>query len=122
MYTLSSQTIYDNQKQNYINIYVLDRKPSGALAQIVKPLRVAKISPFQDSRDDNCGPCKCAQAEYNPHQPTEFLCIDDIAILFSWLEENNYTIDTRLTQMMNESRVQFKKRFVCFISEKNTKN
>lgn len=115
MYTLSSQTIYDNASENYINIYVLDRKPAGHLANIVKPLRIAKLSPFQDSRDNHCGPCKCAQAVYNPHQLSEFLCIDDIALLFSWLTEHDYTIDTSLTQMMNESKVKFKKRFVCFI-------
>ncbi len=115
MYTLSSQTIYDNIKQSYSNIYVLDRKPTGDLEKIVKPLRVAKLSPFQHSRDDSCGPCKCAQAVYNPHQPNEFLCIDDIAILFSWLADHDYTIDTSLTQVMNESKVRFKKRFVCFI-------
>ena len=115
MYTLSSQTIYDNVKQNYANIYVLDRKPTGHLEKIVKPLRMTKLSPFQDSRDDNCGPCKCTHAVYNPLQPTEFLCIDDIAILFTWLTNHDYTIDTTLTQMMNDSKVRFKKRFVCFI-------
>ena len=119
MYTLSSQTIYDEVKQRYINIYVLDRKPTGDLEKIVRPLRVSKLSPFQDTHDDNCRPCKCSQAVYNPHQSNEFLCIDDIAILFTWLLEHDYTIDTSLTQMMNDSTVRFKKRFVCFIGHKH---
>ena len=117
MYTLSSQTIYDNVTEQYMNIYVFDRKPGGDLANIVRSLHVPKLSPFQDVHHNRCGSSSCIYAVYNPDQPSELLCIDDIATLFSWLMQKNYTIDTALSQMMNESRVKFKKRFVCFIKK-----
>ena len=117
MYTLSSQTIYDNVTEQYRNIYVLDRKPSGDLEQIVRLMHVPKLSPFQDVHHNRCGSSRCIYAVYNPDQPSELLCIDEIATLFSWLMQQNYTIDTALSHMMNESKVKFKKRFVCFIKK-----
>ena len=35
-YTISSQPFYDNINQCYKNIVIIDREPTGPLAQIVK--------------------------------------------------------------------------------------
>jgi hypothetical protein len=114
-YTLSSRTFYDSYNTCYKNIYVVDRKPTGPLANIVKTLQTPKLSPFK--QDSACCPINnCISAIYKPSNPSELLPIDQIAILFTFLTQNGYTIDTSLTKMMNESDVKLDNRLVCFIS------
>ena len=114
-YTISSQTYYDSYNTCYKNIYVIDRKPSGPLADIVKTLHTPKISPFQQSSP--CCPINnCISAIYSPSNPSQLLPIDDIAALFTFLAQNGYAIDTSLTKMMADSQVKLQNRLVCFIS------
>ena len=54
MYTISSQTFYDNFTQNYKNIYVVDRKPDGALGKITRQIAAPKLSPFKTNDYDCC--------------------------------------------------------------------
>lgn len=116
MYTLSSQPFYDSISQNYRNIYVVDRKPDGEFGKIAKQVTAPKLSPFS-SNDNSCCNCKCIYAIYNPENPHEFLCIEQLGMLFSFLSTHGYTIDTGLTTMMQTSKVTFKKNFVCFIKK-----
>tara|TARA_Y100000817_G_C16820982_1_gene528868 strand:+ start:1007 stop:1360 length:354 start_codon:yes stop_codon:yes gene_type:complete len=112
MNAIFSQTFYDSHAQKYQNIYVIDEKPSGPLENIVKKIQSPKLSQFKTN--DSCSK-SCVYAIYNPHNPQELLCLEDISILFNFLLSNNYTIETLLTHMMNQSKVEFKKNFVCFI-------
>ena len=112
MNSVFSQTFYDSHLQTYKNIYVLDQKPVGPLVNIVKQLNPPKLSPF---KTNDTGGNSCVYAIYNPNNPQQLLCLEEISILFNFLLSNNYTIDNILTQMMNQSKVEFKKNFVCFI-------
>ena len=114
MYTISTQPFYDSFLQTYKNIYVIDQKPSGPLANIVKQLNSPKLSPFTTHTNDGCYK-PCLYAVYNPTNTQQLLCIEDLGILFNYVISNNYSIDTSLTKMMNQSKVEFKKNFVCFI-------
>lgn len=116
MYTISMQPFYDSFTQNYRNIYVLDRKPAGALTRIARQITAPKLSPFI-SNENSCCNCKCIYAIYNPENPQEFLCIEQLGLLFSFLSSNGYTIDTQMTTMMQSSSVTFKKNFVCFVKK-----
>lgn len=116
MYTLSSQPIYDSYNESYKNIYTLDRQPSGKLSTIVKRLNPPKLSPFKVNNNDGCyNPC--IYAIYNPNNTQELLCMSQLGLLFSFLTSNQYTIDTKLTSMMNKSKVEFQKNFICFITQ-----
>ena len=114
IYTVSSQSIYDNISQNYKNIYVVDRQPSGVFSTIARRIHPPKLSPFNVHTNTDCHH-HCIYAIYNPHHPQNLLCMEDLGLLFSFLVSNRYSIDTSLTSMMNKSTVQFTKNFVCFV-------
>ena len=114
MFTISSQTFYDSFLQHYRNIYVVDRKPDGAFGKITRQVAAPKLSPFKTNENDYCR-SRCIYPIYNPNNPNELLCIDEIALLFSYLTSNGYLIDTSLTKMMQNSKVNFKNNFVCFV-------
>lgn len=118
MYTISSQPIYDNLSQSYKNIYTIDRQPSGILTSIVKRMQPPKLSPFKVNMNDNCYQ-SCIYAIYNPNTPQQLLCMSQLPLLFSFLTSNGYNIDTKLTSMMNKSKVEFQTNFICFITQKN---
>jgi len=114
-YTLSTQTYYDNINQCYKPIIVIDRKPTAPLSNIVKTLQTPKLSPFQQASP--CAPIKtCVQAIYNPENLLELLSINDLSLLFSYLTNNGYTIDTALTNMLNDSQISMQNKLICFIS------
>ena len=114
MFSITSQPFYDSFSQTYKNIYVTDQKPIGPIINITKKMRPPILSPFKSNSDNHCYN-KCIFAFINPENNQEFLCIEDLSTLFNFLIINNYTIDTSLTQMMNQSKVEFKKNFVCFV-------
>lgn len=116
MYTISTQPFYDSFSQNYKNIYVLDRKPTGALSRISRQITSPKLSPFI-SNENSCCNCKCIYAIYNPENLNELLCIEQLGLLFSFISSNGFMIDTQLTTMMQSSSVTFKKNFVCFVKK-----
>jgi len=114
-YTLSYQAFYDSVNQCYKPIIVIDRKPNKPLSNIVKTLHTPKLSSFQQSTP--CSPIKtCVEAIYNPENTNELLSMSDISILFSFLNSNGYTIDTKLTNMLNNSNINMSNKLICFIS------
>ena len=71
LYTISLQPFYDSYTQNYRNIYVIDRKPGGIFASIVKQIHPPKLSPFIVNSNDGCyNPC--IYAIYSPTNPQNF--------------------------------------------------
>ena len=116
VYTISTQTFYDNCSQNYKNIYVIDRKPTGELSKIVRQVTAPKLSPFT-SNENSCCNCKCIYAIFNPDNTNKFLCIEQLGLLFNFLMSKGYIVDSNLTTMMQSSTVTFKKNFVCFIKK-----
>ena len=115
-YTISSRPFYDSFSQSYRNIYVVDRKPDGKFASITRQVHAPKLSPFI-SNENNCCNHKCIYAIYDPDNLHQFLCIEKLGTLFSYLTTNGYSIDTTLTTMMNTSRVEFMKNFICFVKK-----
>jgi len=114
-YTVSTQVFYDNQNTCYKPIIVIDRKPLAPLSTIVKTLYTPKLSPFQQATP--CSPIKsCVQAIYNPENTNELLTINELSLLFSFLTTNGYTIDTDLTNMLNNSKISMSNKLICFIS------
>jgi hypothetical protein len=117
MYTISSQPIYDSFSQSYKNIYTIDRQPTGILSTIVRRMSPSKLSPFKVNTNDDCNQ-SCIYAINQPNNPQQLLCMSQLGLLFSFLISNNYLIDTKLTSMMNKSKVEFQTNFICFITQK----
>ena len=44
------------------------------------------------------------------------MCVEELPMLFQFLMNNGYIIDTSITKMMNESSVKLNNPMICYIS------
>ena len=113
-YTLLNTIYLDKLQKCHKKIITIDKMPDGNLKQYVKQLQKNPLSPFENN--NCCGSqSRCIYAIIDFDNTNELLMSDQIGKLFSFLRTNNYTIDTELTRMMNESSNKMKN-LVCFIS------
>lgn len=119
-YTLTVEPYYDYVKQCYRNILVLNNEPVGSLKNIVKRLNPPKLSEFNYLTRENecCYKRKCIYVITDINNGEEFMCVDDIPELFSFLVNNGYTIDTSTTKILQKSPVKLTNPLICFISYK----
>jgi len=120
-YTLTMQPYYEYINQCYRNILVLNNEPVGPLKSITKRLNPPKLSEFNYLSYNNecCYKQKCIYVIYDIDNHNELMCVDNIPNLFSFLVNNNYTIDTSITKMMQISPVKLTNPLICLISYKN---
>jgi hypothetical protein len=121
----------------YQNVITLDRMPSGPLADMVNVVDLPRLSSFQEAGfgigRGFGGSCLHVLFRYRKSsglfswKNTDiFMGADDIPSVLGYLRCNGYTIDTNLTKMMFESRVDVggvsDKRFsgdrkvICFVT------
>ena len=115
MYQITSEVYLDRFNECYKNILVISPQPKDAsLNAITKPISRQKLSPFQE-----ISPCcpldRCIYAFVHPRNKCELLCVDDIVLLFGYMNANGYTINTNVTKIMQKSDVKIKN-LICFIS------
>lgn len=102
--------------KSYQNIITLSSMPSGPLSNLVSTISSPKLSPFHDHSpffSSSCTyvlmryPCSGAGAggRYSAKNPDYFMGADDIPSVFSYLQQNGYTIDTSLTKMLFKSKI-----------------
>jgi hypothetical protein len=116
-YSLLSIPFYISTSKCYIKAFALDRMPSpgSPLSQIVKRTVLPKLSTFQQGNE--CDPYKtCGNIVMNPHNILEYARPDDIPLIFTWLIQHGYTIDTSITKMINDSTVRMSNPILCFVS------
>ena len=88
--------------------------PPGNLAKYIKKIQTPKLSPF---KQNNSYPKQCClYAIYRFDDPNNFMSIDEIPDLFTFLTLNNYTINHELTKMMNNSDIKTTDKILCFFS------
>lgn len=120
-YTLSSRVFLNKQTKCYENVIVIDRMPEGVLASVVRRVSFPAVSTFQSNSYGTCctGLDSCAYAiaaapvlsrcgEYGTPgcgNSMGLLNVTNISLLFSFLSQNGYVVDTKLTNMMNKSDV-----------------
>ena len=113
-YQLRAVVYLDKRNDCYKKIVIINQKPQGPLQTLVRSLHIPKPSPF--TTYNNCSPSPyCHQAIMHPTKPKEFLCMNEIADLFSFLTTNGYTINTEITKMMMQGTEKIDK-LICFIS------
>ena len=106
------EPIINTYYQSYMNILTVSHMPAGPLAPMVFPVRVDKLSPFQQLPIGSSCPfpqCALAIGKY-PTKPVmnntdTFMTVEDIPALFSYLEHNGYNIDRSLTHMLSDSKI-----------------
>lgn len=112
--TLFSQPYLDKINQNYKNIVTVNFIPDGPLRHIVRRINFPPLSPFQQNNkyglDCNSRLALLSLEHLNIcyiKNGTNLMLVDEVPNLFSFLLSNGYTIDTRITNMMNESGIKF---------------
>lgn len=117
-YSILSMPFYNTVEQCYIKVLTLDRLPPihSPLYQMVKRVNLPKLSPFQQGTA--CDPLKtCGNVLLKPNR--EYATLQDIPLMFSWLAQNQFHIDTSMTNMINQSGVRMQYPIICFITQKN---
>jgi hypothetical protein len=115
-----SMSFYNSIDQCYTKVLTLDRMPcdDSPLHTLTKKIQLPKLSPFKQTTC--CEPIQtCGIVLLCPNDLTQYASIHDIPLVFSWLTQNNFTIDTSITNMLNQSDVNMKNPIVCFITQKN---
>lgn len=114
-YALFSRPFYKSCEQCYIKILTIDRKPSAPLNSICKQVAFNKLSPFKQP-----GPCenveRCGYVIMNPNNVNEFATLEDLPVIFTWLTQNLYIVNTSITEMLNNSQVRMDNKLICFIN------
>jgi len=122
MYSLVGAPFYDERNQCYKKIIRINKFPQGPgpLQQIVKRVRSPRLSRF-DVFTDNCSinafNPPCIFVICNPNAPHEFLTVDELPELMSFLIDNGYKIDTSITKMLMKSNVKPSNDLICYISD-----
>jgi len=116
MYQLKAEVYLDKYNECYKKVVVLSPPPQDqALIAITKLVNREKLSPFK--QNSPCCPLpQCYYVVLDPHNLCEFICIEQIAALFTYLLENGYKIDTSATEIMQLSDVKIPN-LICFISK-----
>lgn len=136
------EPILNTYYKTYQNIITLSSMPQGSLADLVATIYTTKLSPFQQSGTFSSpgmysANCVYVLLRYPKHMCGErpsfkninyFMTADDIPSVFSYLQNNGYTIDTNLTKMLShsriciggvsETRISGDRKMICMISHK----
>lgn len=124
IYELSSRIYLDRHKQCYRRVVTINKIPEGPLRSYVKQLSHNKLSPFEynNTCNENCFKnCYFALLKpdtnvYSNNSCNDFLCVNDIGDLTSFLIDNNYTINTEISKIfMKNTRINPKKDLLFYI-------
>lgn len=116
MYQLKSEVYLDKYNECYKKIIVISPQPKDpALLKISKLVNREKLSPFKE-RSPCCPEEQCYYIILNPQNTCDFLCVNQINLLFSYLFSIGYKIDTSVTKIMQISDVVIPN-LICFISK-----
>lgn len=113
MYTLSGNPYYDPYLQCYKKILVLNKEPVGPLRQISCRIQNIPLSPFK-ARSVCCPQPNCIWALGS--NKNDLYCVDELPNVFQFLIDNNYIINTQITEMMERSSVKLDGNLICYIS------
>jgi len=116
------QPYLDTINQEYKNIVVLNMIPQGPLEKITVRLKFPLLSEFKTPSSyntcssRNCGYALRSLCDYDGNgygaqwytgNTQNLMVADEVPNLISFLTENGYTIDTRITDTLNLSDVRF---------------
>jgi len=94
-YEVVVSPFYNNICKYYENILILTQEPPGPLKQYVKQISIDNLSAFETFKER-----KCIYAIKNFDHPCELLKLEDVSLLLSFFNKNNYKIDSKLTKLI----------------------
>ena len=127
--SLFSQPYLDTYNQCYKNIVVVNLKPQGPLADLVRFVKFPPLSEFK--QPGPCSPLKdCGYAIMSLDGcnagcgkfGSDLMVVDEVPNLIAFLMANGYTVDTSITKMFNASDIKFSNfntsKLIAFITYK----
>mgnify|MGYP001603920031 CR=1 FL=1 len=98
----------NNVIHSYHNIITLSAMPNGPIANMVSTLRTFPLSPFQTNSPFSSNNCSYVlfrhpQNQSHSKKPDAFLNEHDIPSIISYLQSNNYFVDTHTSTMLFQS-------------------
>ena len=121
-FSLYSQPYLDTFNQCYQSIITLNTIPKGPLAKFIRKVNLAKLSPFKQATTCTSIPkCTLGILSFNNNcnqRGCNLMTVEDFPYLVSFLMENGYTIDTKITKMIQNSSIQIAddKTLICFVT------
>ena len=122
--SLFSQPYLDSRNQCYKNIVVINLPPEGPLGNLVRQVNFLPLSEFK--QPGPCSPLKiCGLVLTSLQTPccgynNELMTVDEIPYLMSYLLSNGYSVDTKITEMFNNSGITFNtntgNKLICYIT------
>ena len=123
--SLFSQPYYDPCSQCYLNIVTMNLPPRGPLLKLTRRIKIYPLSEFKEpsncTRLQTCGlglrslrflngfgGYGVGVCGNNSYSCSDLMSVDEVPDLFTFLLANGYTIDTRITKMMNQSSIRYK--------------
>ena len=117
IHKLHSYIHLDSINKCYKKIIIVNNKPSDThFSNIIKTIARKKNSKYQDIYCCDRPP-HCVHTILNPNNTNEYLGIDDIDVLLSYLIEGGYQIETHLTEVFIRSKVYKESNLICVISK-----
>lgn len=122
MHSVHSTIILTRQDECYETIITIQPKPKGPLSTHIRQVRSRELSQFQHANKTNCVSCNynsCVYAIINPvtHNP---FCIDQMADCVELLLSNGYTIDYKLTKLLDKHSSNISEsKLLFYITNKN---
>ena len=137
------EPVLNTYYKNYQNVITLSNAPEGPLNNMVVLSRLPKLSEFQTmspfyGNGSPAGLCAHVLLRYPvstigvsgssifSKNSDYAMTADDIPAVLSWLSENGYVVDTKMTRMLQDSEVNIggvderrlsgKRRMICFFT------
>ena len=111
-FVLYLEPILNTYFQAYQNVITISHIPEGPLRPLIYTINAAKLSPFQSQGSPFYNGNNCTHVilrypanNFSWKNSDMFMGKDDIPALFSFLLENGYHINTDLTRMLFDSRI-----------------
>jgi len=121
-FVLYLEPLLNTYYQSYQNVITLNCLPPGPLAEMVMQIDMPKLSPFQSAAAyaspfyNGCN-CRWVLLRYPKSiiggvgsgafkNADSFMGADDIPAVLGYLIDHGYTVDTALTKMLYQSRVE----------------
>jgi hypothetical protein len=116
-FTITSQPFYDQYNECYKNIIMVNLEPQGPIRQIVRRIKLPKLSPYTNQCYKICGFAlqSLHGINYRVNSCCNLMTPDEIPDLITFLTQHNYQIETQITNMLNQSEIKLSDKKIGFI-------
>ena len=100
---MSLEPMLEPYENVYLKVITLSDKPNGSLANLTRRIHVPKLSPFQtfSITPTPFKDCIYVLTRY-PNTNKDWMVEEDIPKVLSYLQTNNYQIETTLTELIQK--------------------